>query len=769
MSDSSNSTGSSGSSTNSWTLLSPEEAAAIESVGPVDDGTESLGDAPSLSEEVAGAAAEFKPADIAVETVLSEEGHQVCQETSPESSEGPIPSSPARMSPRPSTPLDPPDLDLESQPPVIHDIVTTSPSDNEHLGGVSFVTNIDLSAPLDVPEVEVSSVETELLSLAPPTAECSAPAEVDTSADSGSIPSSDVGETPDRTAEPDPPTETITATSSFSVEAESGVIPERKEPPPPLTRQSDDEGPAPETRGLAEEEEEEEEAAVKPEMQTQEEEEEEEEEDPSGSFDDGLRRRNVASFDAARPRTSDEDDDEEEVELKLPERGEEKPWFSVNKCIVGALVLLFLGSLFLSGDFDASELSDGEQSQDWLGPDPQDMKALMDKLLQENQEIRQLESQLQTKTEELDLEVRAAAASGDERGKAELETENAKLKEELGSLPELKEELEQLRARVTELSRLSVPPPPPSSSRPDDVAAGEPDAMEDAGAGAPLQEELQRQKGLLMDSKKRLEGMKKDGGHRKQLQDGLEEVRRKLSQHVESLGKKKPQETRRKEGKGKRSEGHRKEEKKEWKHGKEGGWKGKEEEWKPPKENSHKEAWRKHQDEWERKKSERRVDREERRKEKPWHSRSHPPHPQQQQPPRQQHHSHFWKDQELKLHRSVRPQLGCSSLEDCAAKEGLYPVELPEFEELLEGYLSKLERSSAESKSRIRKLTAEFFEDGVFIHDRALFSSFAEDVADVLEDMVDLFEAGKQTRHDSLEEEMEEFEREAMWKFAATA
>lgn len=53
------------------------------------------------------------------------------------------------------------------------------------------------------------------------------------------------------------------------------------------------------------------------------------------------------------------------------------------------------------------------------------------------------------------MEVRAAAASGDERGKAELETENAKLKEELGSLPELKEELEQLRARVTELSRLS--------------------------------------------------------------------------------------------------------------------------------------------------------------------------------------------------------------------------------------------------------------------------------------------------------------------------
>lgn len=33
--------------------LTPQEA-AIENVGPVDDGTESLGDVPSLSEEVAG-------------------------------------------------------------------------------------------------------------------------------------------------------------------------------------------------------------------------------------------------------------------------------------------------------------------------------------------------------------------------------------------------------------------------------------------------------------------------------------------------------------------------------------------------------------------------------------------------------------------------------------------------------------------------------------------------------------------------------------------
>lgn len=217
---------------------------------------------------------------------------------------------------------------------------------------------------------------------------------------------------------------------------------------------------------------------------------------------------------------------------------------------------------------------------------------------------------------------------------------------------------------------------------------------------------------------------------------------------------------------------------KQWKDSKEEGWRDKEEknekDWKPQKQNSHKEAWRKHQDEWESKKGERRMDREERRKEKPWHSRSaknhqHQHHHQQPRHPHQHHNNDFWRDQEQKLQRNVRPQLGCTSVEDCASKEGLYPVELSEFEELLEGYLSKLERSSSESKDRFRRLTADYFEDGVFIHDRIRFSDFAEDVADILEDMVDVLEGDGKKDDDSLEEEMEEFEREALWKFAAMA
>lgn len=281
------------------------------------------------------------------------------------------------------------------------------------------------------------------------------------------------------------------------------------------------------------------------------------------------------------------------------------------------------------------------------------------------------------------------------------------------------------------------------------------------------------------ESRKRLEGMVKDGSDRKEVRDHLEEIQKELSKKVDKWSAKKQREPKGKGQKDKRHEQDRwkKEEKKKWKgdqdkkHSKEDKeWKGKEDkkkEQKSLKENSHKEAWRSHQDEWEKKKGERRKDREERRKEKPWHSRpgknprqEHPHHKRQQQ-------DDFWSHQEQKLRRNLRP-LGCSSAEDCAAKEGLYPVELQEFEALLEGYLSKLEGSSSESKDRIRKLTAEFFEDGVFVHHRVLFSDFAEEVADILEDMVDVLEGAGKKKDDSLEEEMEEFEREALWKFAAT-
>lgn len=260
----------------------------------------------------------------------------------------------------------------------------------------------------------------------------------------------------------------------------------------------------------------------------------------------------------------------------------------------------------------------------------------------------------------------------------------------------------------------------------------------------------------------------KDGGDRKHVRDHLAEIQKRLSEKVSKWDKKKPEESKWKGGKDKKQ--WKKEEKKGFKGGKDKKHKegGRGEGEVKSKHNSHKEAWRKSQEEWERKKGERRTDREERRREKPWHGK--PDKKKHESRPQKPHHQQpdFWRDQEQKLNRNIRPQLGCTNVEDCAAKEGLYPVELSEFEELLEGYLSKLEdASSAGGKDRIRKLAAQFFEDGVFIHDRMRFGDFAEDVADILEDAVDILEGHK--GNDSLEEEMEEFEREALWKFAATA
>ncbi|KAK6327257.1 hypothetical protein J4Q44_G00029020 [Coregonus suidteri] len=813
MSDNSSSTGSSrsGSLTTSWTMLSPEEAA--ESVGPVDDGTESLCDVPSLSEEVAGATVESKPSDpeTPIETVLSEVGQQVCQEMAPDTCEGPVPSSPTLLSPSLTShvPLDP-DLEIQPEPPIIHSMVTSSPTDNEQLAAMPFVSHVDLVVPLDASFTEPppSEVEPELS----PVPESST---LDTHTDTGPVPGSIALETSAPSAKPDISihTETPTPTGPPSV-TDIDPAPELLAAPESPAPDS----PPPDTIGS-------EEAPEEPALETEETELPEKvtyipkEKDSPSSFDfgradtsaeegDGLRRRNVA------PKMTSDEEDEVEVEFKLAERTGEKKGFSMNTCIVGALILLCLGSLFLSDDSD--ELSGAEQNQDWLD-DPQKMKELLDKLTQENLQISQLETQLQAHKEELDSALNARSATGNENGKGDLEQENT-MKEELSSLPGLKEELESLRARVTELSRLtaanqdtpplpSSPTPPPTGqpgiSNQSSTTTG-PERRSDPREGARVKEELQRQKVLLEESRKRLEGMKKNGnkkdeGYQKRVRESLAEIQRRLSEQVEKMGKrsegkKKPWESGNKKdgkkGKDNSKDHWKKEEKKawkgekDWKHGKdkEGRWKEKDErkerDWKANKENSHKEAWGKSQDEWEREKNERRMDRDKRKQERPWQSRKdykkktdhhheQDSNHQEQHQPHLYEHTSFWKHQEEKLGRNVRPLAGCSSVEDCASQEGLFPVELSEFEELLDGYLSKLERATSDSKAEIQKLAAMFFRDGVFVHDKVLFSDFAEDVADILEDMVDILEVDGRD-DEALEETMEEFEREALWKFTAT-
>nr|XP_046182328.1 pre-B-cell leukemia transcription factor-interacting protein 1-like isoform X1 [Oncorhynchus gorbuscha]XP_046182329.1 pre-B-cell leukemia transcription factor-interacting protein 1-like isoform X1 [Oncorhynchus gorbuscha]XP_046182330.1 pre-B-cell leukemia transcription factor-interacting protein 1-like isoform X1 [Oncorhynchus gorbuscha] len=789
MSDNSSSTGSSrsGSLTTSWTMLSPEEAAEI--VDPVDGGTECLCDVPSLSEEVTGATEESKPSDqeTPIETVLSEEGQQ---EMAPDTCEGPVPSRPTLLSPSPTSgvPLDH-DLDSQPEPPIIHSMVTSSPTDNEQLAAMPFVTHFDLVVPLDASFTKPppSEVEPELS----PVPESSP---LDTHTDAGPVPESIALETSAPSAKHDLSIHTETPTPTGPPSDTVTDIGHASESPAP-------DSPPPDTIGS-------ESAAQEPSLETGETELPEkvtdipkEKESPSsfkfGRADtsaeegNGLRRRNVAPT-----MTSEEDDDDEEVEFKLAEGKGGKKGFSMNTCIVAALVLLCLGSLFLSDDSD--ELSGAEQNQDWLN-DPQKMKELLDKLTQENHQISQLETQLQAHKEELDSALNAGSATGNENRKGDLEQENT-MKEELSSLPGLKEELESLRARVTELSQLtaanqdtaplpSSPTPPPTGQlgiNNQSSTTVVPERRSDLREGARVKEELQRQKVLLEESRKRLEGRKKDEGYQKRVRESLADIQRRLSEQVEKMGrsegKKKPWESRNKDGKkGKdHSKGHWKKEEKEWKgekywkHCMEGRWKEKDErDWKTNKENSHKEACKKSQDKWEREKNERRLDRDKRKQERLWQSRKdykkesnhhqQDSNYQEQHQPHQYEHTSFWKHQEEKLGRKVRPLAGCSSVEDCASQEGLVPVELSEFEELLDGYLSKLEGAMSDSKAEIQKLAAMFFRDGVFVHDKVLFSDFVEDVADILEDMVDILEDD-----DSLEEAMEEFEREALWKFAAT-
>ncbi|XP_019723340.1 stress response protein nst1 isoform X2 [Hippocampus comes] len=615
MSDHSSSTGSSGSSTNSWTLLSPEEV-AVDNGGALDDGTESLGDAPSLSEDMAaGVAGEIKPSDIPVECVLSEEGHQVCQETAPESGDGHTLCCP--LQPDQSEALDP-----ESQAPVIHDIVTSSPCDNEH-PGVAFVSSLDFGVPPDFAEPDETLREAD-----------------NSVAD-----------------EPEPvviPAETVTA-SEPPWHGDADI--NRDQPEPPVGSGPADDVKAPESLGSMQVEDKEEEEGP-PEFEIQEEQ-EEEGESPTGHHGDGLRRRTFQSgpnaSDVEDEDDGDEDEDEEEMDFRLPETKEEKAWWSANKCIAGAAVLLFLGVLFLSGDFDTGDVSDAEQSQkaaDALGNTGFFL------------------------TNEMSAEFQAVLDMFDTDGSGDISAK------ELGTVMRMLGE-NPLRRELSNIIK---------------------EAKEDADK---------------LDGKKsrEREGQKQDSGNRwRRVWVHLEKIRREISEGVERWNerrRKDPEKRRKDEGK---------------------------EEWK-------------RRNEWEAKKLQRRLDREKRRKEKPWRG---------QRKQRSDDMADFWRAQEHKLRRPSRPRR-CASVEDCAAQEGLFPVELPEFQELLEGYLDKLEGSPAESKNVLRRLVANFFSGGVFVHDRRPFADFAEDVADILEDMADVAEGAD----DTLEEAMEEFEREALWKFAA--
>ncbi|CAL8360910.1 unnamed protein product [Arctogadus glacialis] len=129
--------------------------------------------------------------------------------------------------------------------------------------------------------------------------------------------------------------------------------------------------------------------------------------------------------------------------------------------------------------------------------------------------------------------------------------------------------------------------------------------------------------------------------------------------------------------------------------------------------------------------------------------------------------SDYWVHQRQRLRQNRLPSRHCASVEDCARFEGTLPVQLTEFEVLLEGYLAKAEQGAGVDTSageEIRTLAAEFFKDGVFVHDQMSFRDYLED----LEDMVDGDDSEEDQEEDDsdLEDEMEMFGKEVMKWFA---
>ncbi|XP_030250812.1 pre-B-cell leukemia homeobox interacting protein 1b isoform X8 [Sparus aurata] len=126
----------------------------------------------------------------------------------------------------------------------------------------------------------------------------------------------------------------------------------------------------------------------------------------------------------------------------------------------------------------------------------------------------------------------------------------------------------------------------------------------------------------------------------------------------------------------------------------------------------------------------------------------------------------YWVRQRDRLQHNPKPTQPCDSLETCAQAEGLLPVPFPDFEVILQTYLAKAEEAGVDASKReeLQKLAAEFFKDGLFVHDQMSFIDFVEDLGDVLEDMV---EGDESDEEDSdMEDEMEEFEKEVLKKFS---
>lgn len=176
-----------------------------------------------------------------------------------------------------------------------------------------------------------------------------------------------------------------------------------------------------------------------------------------GKEGDGLRKRKISHL-GSLDKTEVEDEEEGEEEDFQPPQREEETVFSLNKCILAAVILLGLGTIFFSeADMDVKELKD-PSNQEWLnsevsrdtpvGLQPPD---ILSKQAKEDQQILVLEAQLQQHQGELKAAQLLAEEGEKERvRREELEKEYQRMKGELDRVPALQKELEQENERMKE-------------------------------------------------------------------------------------------------------------------------------------------------------------------------------------------------------------------------------------------------------------------------------------------------------------------------------
>ncbi|XP_047453963.1 pre-B-cell leukemia homeobox interacting protein 1b isoform X2 [Mugil cephalus] len=251
----------------------------------------------------------------------------------------------------------------------------------------------------------------------------------------------------------------------------------------------------------------------------------------------GVRRRR--SLLAALEQIGRREEEIEEEEFHMPQRDDDSG-FTLNKCILGAVILVGLGTIFFSeSDYGTRELKDTEVpgKQEWRNPEvpppavDADSLQLLNKLAEGNEQISVLQAQLQAQNEELKVAKGQAAVGEKERLRWEevekensrlktemaslpvLQKENKRMKKELESIPALQKELETLRSTLTELKLSSAPsqtakePVKPATSPP----TGQPEDGKQAPA-VPAEDEARKELGDQKEKKKDVRKDKYDVG-----------------------------------------------------------------------------------------------------------------------------------------------------------------------------------------------------------------------------------------------------------------